>query len=163
MSIFKKSGYLRVLFVGLPFGVASLIGGVQMFNDIPEAPNELEMNKGVLSSFGVTTYYDAGIDLKRELFFVKLNDNEYYTDRRKEREVIENYNYGIGDSITVWTEPDGVYIKQLTANNQMVMSYQPPYWMAWFFTIAGVVFTTMSLFYLIKYSSDFFGETKTEE
>jgi hypothetical protein len=44
----------------------------------------------------------------------------------------------------------------------MVMNYQPPYWMAWFFTLAGIVFTVMSLFYLIKYSSDYFGEKKTE-
>lgn len=162
MNIFKKSGYLRVLFVGLPFGVASLIGGMQMFNEIPDAPEELEMHTGTLTSFGDTTYYDAGIDLDRGLFFVRFNSNAYYTDRRKERELIESYNYSIGDTVTVWTESNGVYIKQLTVNNHMVMSYQPPYWMAWFFTLIGIVFTAMSFFYLIKYSADFFGENKAE-
>ena len=76
--------------------------------------------------------------------------------------MIENHPYSVGDSIMVWTKPNNVYIKQLTANKKMVMNYQPPYWMAWFFTLAGIVFTVMSLFYLIKYSSDYFGEKKTE-
>ncbi len=162
MSIFKKTGYLRVLFFGLPFGIGALIIGIPMFNKIPETPNELEVHNGVLSSFGDTTYYDTGIDLEFETFCIRVNDNNYYTDRRKERELIKSYNYSIGDTVTVWTEPEGVYIKQLTANNQMVMNYQPSYWMAWFFTLAGIVFTAMSLFYLIKYSSDYLGEKKTK-
>ncbi|MGM0582971.1 MAG: hypothetical protein ACQETL_20005 [Bacteroidota bacterium] len=162
MSIFKKTGYLRVLFVGLPFGIGALIVGIPMFKEIPKIPNDLEFHKGVLSSFGDTTYYDKEIDLEFETFYIRLNSNTYFTDRRKEREVIESHNYSVGDTVTVWTEPDDVYIKQLVANNQMVMNYQPPYWMAWFFTLAGIVFTTMSLFYLIKYSSDYFGSQKPE-
>ncbi len=160
MSIFKKTGYLRVLFVGLSFGIGALIVGIPMFNKIPETPNDLEVHKGILSSFGDTTYYDNGIDLEFETFYVKINDKAFYTEKRSVRVIIEIYNYSIGDTIIVWTERDDLYIKQLTANNQMVMNYQPPYWMAWFFTLAGVIFTAMSLFYLIKYSSDYFGEKK---
>lgn len=162
MSIFRKSGYLRVLFVGLPFGIGALIVGIPMFNEIPETPNDLEVHKGLLSSFGDTTYYSQAVDLERSLFYVKFDDKAYYTDSRKEREIVENYNYSIGDTIKVWTKPNGVYIKQLTANNQMVLNYQPPYWMAWFFTLAGAILIAMSLFYLIKYSSDYFGEKKTD-
>ena len=162
MSIFKKTGYLRVLFVGLPFGIGALIVGIPMFNKIPETPNDLEVHNGVLSSFGDTTYYSEAVDLEREVYFIKVDNKVFYTDRDKEREVIENHPYSVGDSIMVWTKPNNVYIKQLTANNKMVMNYQPPYWMVWFFTLAGIVFTVMSLFYLIKYSSDYFGEKKTE-
>ncbi len=162
MNIFKKTGYLRVLFVGLPFGIGALIVGIPMFNKIPERPNDLEVHNGVLSLFGDTIYYSEAVDLEREVYFIKVDNKVFYTDRRKEREVIESYSYTVGDSVTIWTEPDGVYIKQLIVNNQMVMNYQPPYWMAWFFTLAGIVFAAMSLFYLIKYSSDYFGEKKNK-
>lgn len=158
MSIFKKTGYLRVLFAGLPFGIGALIVGLPMFNDIPETPSELEIHKGLLDSFGDKVYYDKDIDIDRNLYHIKFNDSTYYTDRRKERKIIESYHFSIGDTVTVWTKKGSIYIKQLIVNNQKVMSYQPPYWMAWFFTLAGIIFTTMSLFYLIKYSFDYFGK-----
>ncbi|MFA9371014.1 MAG: hypothetical protein ACERIH_04840 [Labilibaculum antarcticum] len=158
MSIFKKSGYLRALFVGLPFGIASLIGGVHMFKEIPDTTKGLELHSGVLNSFGETTYYDEGIDLEMNLFYVKIDADSFYADRRKEREVIESFEYKIGDSVKVWTDLNDVYIRQMDVNNQMVMAYKPPYWMAWFFTLAGILFTVMSVFYLIKYNADYFGE-----
>ncbi|MDM8161516.1 hypothetical protein QUH73_16970 [Labilibaculum sp. K2S] len=158
MNIFKKSGYLRVLFVGLPFGVASLIGGTTMFNEIPETPKELILYEGVLTSFGETTYYEVELDLERTLFYVKINSEMYYADRRKERRIMESYDYKIGDSLKVWTNLNDVYVKQLIVNNQMLMVYKPPYWRAWFFTLAGILFTVMSVFYLIKYNADYFGE-----
>ena len=156
MNIFKKTGYLRVLFVGLPFGIGALIVGIPMFNEIPKTSNDLEKHVGVLRSFGDTIYYDEGIDLESKLFYVRLSENAYYTDRRKEREIIESYKYNIGDSMEIWTKKDKVYIKQIISNNQMIMNYKPPYWQAWFFTLIGIVFTAMSIFYLIKYSSDYF-------
>ncbi len=116
------------------------------------------LHSGVLNSFGATTYYDEGIDLDRTLFNVEISSKMYYTDRRKEREIIESYKYRIGDSIKVWTNQNDVYIKQLIVNNKMVMAYKPPYWRAWFFTLAGILFTVMSVFYLIKYNADYFGE-----
>ena len=158
MNIFKKSGYLRVLFVGLPFGIGALIVGIPLFEEIPKNPDELELHSGVLNSFGETTYYDEGIDLDRTLFYVEINSKMYYTDRRKERVIIESYKYRIGDSIKVWTNLNDVYVKQLIVNNQMLMVYKPPYWRAWFFTLAGILFTVMSVFYLIKYNADYFGE-----
>ncbi len=39
MSILKKSGYLRVLFVGLPFGIGALLIGIPKFDEIPKTPN----------------------------------------------------------------------------------------------------------------------------
>ncbi|WP_461633071.1 hypothetical protein [Labilibaculum euxinus] len=158
MNIFKKSGYLRALFVGLPFGIGSLIVGIPLFEEIPKIPDELELHSGVLNSFGETTYYDEGIDLEMNLFYVKIDTDSYYAGRRKERELLEPYKYEIGDSIKIWTNQNDVYIKQLIVNNQILMVYKPPYWRAWFFTLAGILFTVMSVFYLIKYNADYFGE-----
>ena len=158
MNIFKKSGYLRALFVGLPFGIASLVGGISMFEDIPATSIDLELHKGNLIDYGDTVYYSKAVDLVRNVFFVKIKNDNFYTDRNKEREVIESFEYKIGDSLKVWTNLNDVYIKQLIVNDQMVMAYKPPYWMAWFFTLAGILFTVMSVFYLIKYNADYFGE-----
>lgn len=118
----------------------------------------MELHSGVLNSFWETSYYNEEIDLDMNLFHVKIDTVSYYVGRRKERKIIEPYEYELGDSIKGWTNLNDVYIKQLIVNNQMVMVYKPPYWMAWFFTIAGVVFTVMSVFYLIKYNEDYFGK-----
>ncbi|ASB50178.1 hypothetical protein [Alkalitalea saponilacus] len=72
MSIFKKSGYLRVLFIGLPFGVASLLGGIQIVNDIPDTPKDLKLHEGKLVSYGDAVYYSKAVDLERSVFYLKV-------------------------------------------------------------------------------------------
>ncbi len=157
MSIFKKTGYIRVLTLGLPFGIGCLIVGIPLFKEIPNNDKELIMHEGFLSSFGETDYYSKKADNERNVFCIKIGDSTFYTDRRKEREIIESYNYQIGDSIKVWTDSNDVLIRQLFVNNKIIMRYEPPYWMAWFFTLAGIFFTIMLIYYLIKYFSDLFG------
>ena len=155
-SIFKKSGYLRVLFVGLPFGIGSLIVGLPMFKSIPNSSNELILHEGRVVDFGETKYYSEDIDFEHETFFIRISSNKFYTDRRKEREIIENTDYRIGDKIKIWTKPNNLYISQLKLNDQMIMKYKPPYWIAWSFTIFGAIFSVMCIYVLIADRSEFF-------
>jgi hypothetical protein len=158
MSIFKKTGYLRALFVGLPFGVVSLFGGIVQFNNIPESVENLELQTGNIIDYGMTEYYDKGVDVHRDVYFFEIDSlGEFYSDLNDHTELLKSIEKEwINSYAEIWIKENNPYIKQLRIDNNLIIEYKPPYWMAWTFTLIGILFTTMSIFYLIRYSSDYF-------
>ncbi|MCB2195013.1 MAG: hypothetical protein KQH79_04095 [Bacteroidetes bacterium] len=158
MNTFKKSGYLRALFIGLPFGIYALYVGLSDFKDIPQKTDNLVKVSGIIVSHGTKEYYDSAVDVHREVYYFELDNGlEYYSELEKHKEFLNNINKDwINSGIEVWIKNQSLYIKQLKIDNKLIIKYEPPYWVAWFFTILGVVFTGLSVIYLIKYSSDFF-------
>lgn len=154
-SIFAKSSYARILFVGLPFGIGCLIVGITQFGKIPDTDEKLQKHFGIIKSLGDTTYYIPKDDMTIKLYHIRINDTLFYADRTKKQNNIKAANLVVGDSIMIWTDLDDNIIEQLTLNNEMVMPYKPPYWLAWGFTLFGVFMTIGSIKVLIQDRKDF--------
>jgi hypothetical protein len=152
MGIPEKYTYYWTIFSGLPFGVAAFIMGIYLFFAIPSNLNELQKIEGKINDFGTKVIYDASINAKGKVFYIKFDEYiEYYTDLAKHQELLEKYcknNEVLNNKAIVWTEKDEDYIEQISINNEIVISYEPPYWAAWTFLIGGIVITIGAILYL---------------
>ncbi len=158
-----KSGYLKVLFVGLPFGLGCLIVGINNFINIPRTTEQLKSINGEITSFGMKDIYDKGADSVFEVFFIVINNREYYADLgwkidtlQKRLPVQLKYN----KFATVWHERGRKYIEQISVGENILYEYKPPYWIAHFFFWIGLITLVSGVGYLILHPEDLTGKKR---
>jgi hypothetical protein len=158
MRIFKKSSYLRIIITLIPFGIASLIGGIKQFDTIPNNIDKLEKIQGYIFSAGIGQHYIKELDNNISVYKITLkNENGYYyTELKKDIEILEYKNLKTEDNVIIWTKIGNNSIKKIELNGEILIAYNPPYWMAWFFTLIGILFMTASIYFLVRYSSYYF-------
>jgi hypothetical protein len=158
MGISDRYTYFWTIFSGLPFGVGCFIIGIYFFFHIPADIEGLEKYNGKIADYGVKEVYEKSTDTHRDLFFIQLNKElEFYSDLGKHRKLFIEYFKGknlIDHKINVWTEKNDQYIEQLSVDGEIVLKYDPPYWMAWTFFIMGILVTTGAIFYLKNNDDD---------
>ena len=163
MGYIKKYSYLRALFVGVPFGLYCFITGVNLFIDLPKSEKDLNLVSGKI------VQYESKFVAKEkiEVFVLTLDNNKvYYSENEKERVMMVGYfakrNF-IGAKAEVWKDYDpdyDMYIEQLTVNNEMVIKFNPTFWVAHFFFWLGVITLSSALIYVIKHPEDLTGKKK---
>ncbi|MFW6247395.1 MAG: hypothetical protein ACOC22_04480 [bacterium] len=160
MSVIKKYSYLRVIIIGIPFGLLSLISGIKLFGTLTKV-NELEKVDGIIKTI-------ESKDLKRgertyDLVEISLKNGDSFYSGEFKHEIVDyfNSNPSSGKSITIWHETGKDYIKQLSIDNNLLFEYSPPYWIAHFFLWLGIVTLMSALIYVIKHPEDLFGKKKT--
>jgi len=158
MSISDKYTFYWTVFVGIPFGVICLINGISLFFTIPSNVDNLEKYSGRIEDYGFKEVYFETVDTKGNFFFIKLKkSDEFYNDLKKNRKILKDYikEKNLKNMMAIiWTEKGDNIIKQISINNKIIISYDPPYWMAWTFFIAGIIITTGAIFYLKKNAGD---------
>ncbi len=160
MSVFKRYSYIRAIFIGIPFGIVCIIVGTQKFFEIPKDIAELYCEEIMVSSYGMKIIYDDGADSNFNVFYIKTNDKEYYTELGKNIDILEKELPVLlrqTNIIKVWHLDGDNYIKQLSVNNFILIEYSPPYWIAHFFLWLGIITLSTGLVYVIKHPEDFTG------
>ncbi|MFA8435135.1 MAG: hypothetical protein ACEPOZ_11515 [Marinifilaceae bacterium] len=163
MSVIKKYGYIRAIIVGIPFGIACLIVGVGQFKDIPKSINELDKSEGIIESFGIKDIYDAEIETDLNVFFIKLKNDEYYTELGRNIEILKTHmpvKLKKTSKVTIWHKKNEKYIEQLLIDNELLIKYVPPYWIAHFFFWLGLVTTISGIVYVVKHPEDLTGKKR---
>ena len=164
MSHIKRYSYIRAILIGIPFGIVCVIVGVQKFFEIPKDIFELSCEEVTVSSYGMKTIYDNGADSNFNVFYIKTDDKEYYTELGKNIDILEKELPVLlkqTNNIKVWYLDGDNYIKQLSVNNFILIEYSPPYWIAHFFLWLGIITLSAGLIYMIKHPEDLTGKKKT--
>ena len=160
MSIIKKYSYLRAIIIGIPFGLLSLISGINLFGTLTKI-DELKKVEGIIKNI-------ESKELKRgertyDLVEISLNSGDCFYSGEFKHKIINyfNSNQSTGKSITIWHEKGKDYIKQLLVDNKLLIKYKPPYWIAHFFLWLGIITLTSALIYVIKHPEDLTGRKKS--
>lgn len=158
MGLIKKYSYLRTLFVGIPFGIASLVVGINQFKNTPSSTSELENIKSKVQSFGIKSIYDKNAETNFQVFYIKLdNYDEFYTAIGKQKTLLKNTlprRLKGNKEVTVWHKKQSRYIEQLSVGDELLIKYSSPYWVAHFFTWLGVITLVSGGIYLIRHPED---------
>lgn len=159
MNIIKKYSYLRTIIIGIPFGLLSLISGINLFGTLTKT-DELKKVEGIIKSIDSK-------ELKRgnrtyDLIEISLNSGDCFYSGEYKHEIEEFFNSKqyIGKFITIWHETGKDYIKQLSVDELLLIEYKPPYWIAHFFFWLGVITLSSGLIYVIKHPEDLTGIKK---
>jgi len=158
MGISEKYTYYWTIFTGLPFGIVCFIGGIYLFFSTPSNIDTLKKYNGKIKEYGLKEYYNKELNTRGEVFYVTIRPNlEFYSSYGKHQKKLIRYFKGKGlvnHSTTLWTEKNEKYIEQLSIDGKIILKYKPPYWIAWIFLIAGILITTLAIFYLKKNAGD---------
>ncbi|MBN1113058.1 MAG: hypothetical protein JXA53_09125 [Bacteroidales bacterium] len=161
MGFIKNYSYLRALLVGVPFGLFCLVSGINMFIDLPKNEKDLNLVSGKIVK------YELKFARKTDRFIITLdNKKEYYSENGKDRALLVKYfakRNLIGAEAVVWKDSDpdyNMYIEQLKVNNEMVIKFNPTFWVAHFFLWLGVITLASALIYVIKHPEDLTGKKK---
>ncbi len=142
-----------MLIVGIPFGLVCLIVGVSQFFKIPSSINELVINTGYITNIGEKTIYDEKADSLFEVVFIETdNKNEYYSLLKKHKSQIRNEwkdQIIVNNRVTIWHKEQRNYIEQLAIENEILIEYSPPYWIAHFFFWLGLITLITAIGYVI--------------
>ncbi|MRT94144.1 hypothetical protein [Ancylomarina sp. 16SWW S1-10-2] len=179
MSFIKKYSYLRALFVGVPFGISCIIGGIRVYNETAEF-EDLIMEEGIIYNIESKIIEEG----ERIYDFVELtladgskySSGEYKNDilsffaEKPYKNKIIKYNNEIlsfpikelykNKTIKIWHEERQDNIRQLSVGEEVLIEYSAPYWMAYFFFLLGVITLVSALIYVIKHPEDYTGEKK---
>ncbi len=158
-----KSGYLKVLFVGLPFGLGCLITGIKDFIELPKSINYLVLEEGDIQTYGVKTIYDSGAKTDFKVFYIKISESEYYAALKSQKEVLRKqlpHYLRETKHISLWHEKGRKYIKQISVGENILYEYKPPYWMAHFFFWIGLITLVSGVGYLILHPEDLTGKKR---
>jgi hypothetical protein len=155
MGVSEKYSYVWTLFKGLPFGIFSVVIGLNLFLKTPSNVNELEKITGCVEWYGEKSIYMQEIDATGSVFAMKVDSKLFYNERNKVREKLQAKipnAYANKREVTIWFVPQNK-IKQLSIDGDIVVSYKP-YGTAIFFICFGVLITVGAIIYAIKYKSD---------
>jgi hypothetical protein len=150
--------------VGIPFGITSLVVGINLFRNTPGSTSELEKIQGGIQSFGIKNIYDKEAETNFQVFYIKLDThNEFYTAIGKQKALLKTNlpkRLKRNQVVTVWYKKQSKYIEQLSVGDKLLIEYSPPYWIAHFFTWLGVITLASGGIYLIKHPEDLTGKKK---
>lgn len=155
MGLPEKYSYLWTIFKGLPFGVGSIIIGLNLFLKTPADVKELEKVVGQIEWFGEKNIYMQEIDATGNVFAVKIASELFYSEKKKVWDKLKAelpIAYKNNKEVIIWFVPPNK-IKQLSIDGKIVVPYKP-YGTAIFFICFGVLITIGAIVYALKYKSD---------
>ena len=159
MGYIKKYSYLRAFFIGIPFGIACIVGGIKTFNELPEV-GELIKVEGVISKIEPRVLREG----ERIYDFVEitLNNGKKYSSGEYKEDILNFFekHKALNKVVKIWHENEHDNIRQLVYGDIMLIKYKPPYWIAHFFLWLGVITLAAALIYVIKHPEDLTGKKK---
>jgi len=158
MSIFDRTSYLRALFVLLPFGIVFLFFGIR---GLAERETDLVQYNGVINNVYLGIRYNENIDEYMEAIHIEIVDNESIF-RTYIAKHIERLKHSInkGDTVTLWTRSQNYRIVKLQRGEELLIPFNSTTWMDLFILLIGIVFTLLSVVYIIKHPEDLWGGDK---
>jgi hypothetical protein len=89
MRAYKRSGYIRTLIIGVPFGIYALFIGVSKFQNIINDVNSFNTISGMILVHGTKEYYDQNIDVHRKVYFFRIDSiGDFCTELGKHRKYL---------------------------------------------------------------------------
>jgi hypothetical protein len=158
MGFFDRTSYLRALLILLPFGLIGLYFGI---TGLIEKESDLVKYEGVISRAKVDNMYDNLVEKYSKAYQIELKGVEpiFRTYITKHIEVLEP-SVNIGDKVTLWTRKNSHEIIKLEFNDKLLIPFNPTTWMDILILIIGIIFSTLSVAYLIKHPEDLWGGDK---
>ncbi len=157
-----KSGYLKVLFVGLPFGLGCLITGINKFIEIPNNIDGLVLVEGEVSKYGLRRIKSD--DSNYEVFYIEVKQKGwYYTELKKRKKILQtelSVNLKKTNHVKIWHRKNRRNIEQVSVGERKMYEYKPPYWMAHFFFWIGLITLVSGVGYLILHPEDLTGKKR---
>lgn len=151
MSYFNKAEYLSALFRMLPFGLGALIIGANGLLS-KSSPDSLEKVTGSIIWYGYKDIYIKSSHDIDNAFVLDISNKsdtfEYHTFATNYIEILKEKKLSKGNKITVWG--DEKIIAQILYNNELIIKYDGNKWLYVFFLLLGIIYTTITLLYLIK-------------
>ncbi|ALO13814.1 hypothetical protein L21SP5_00132 [Salinivirga cyanobacteriivorans] len=161
MKYIKKYSYLHTAFIGIPTGLAFLIGGIVYFYKAPMDVNDLKKIEGVIISAGLKTYYEN--NQKYSHFLVELDKYGVYKSvygKHIEKLVNIPRDSFFNKDVDLWVSHNDDIIRQLQFDNQNIIKFTPRYWIGHVFLWFGLITLISSIIYVIKHPEDLTGKKK---
>lgn len=158
MSIFDRTSYFRALFVLLPFGITGLYFGI---SGLIEKESNLDKYEGIVSYVHSGYLYSKLTDGFTKAYQIRIEeiDEIFRTHITKHMEILEP-SLSAGDRITLWTRDDSLGIVKLQRNEELLIPFNSTTCMDLLILLIGIVFTSLSIIYIIKHPEDLWGGDK---
>lgn len=158
MGFFDRTSYLRALLILLPFGLTGLYFGI---TGLLEKESDLHHFEGIVSETRLRPMYNDNIEKYMEAYQIEIEGIEpiFHTFIAKHIETL-NHALNVGDTISIWTREKNYRIVKLKREEELLLTFNPTTWMDILILIIGIVFTTLSVAYLIKHPEDLWGGDK---
>jgi hypothetical protein len=152
MSYFNKAEYLTALFRMLPFGLGALIIGANGLLS-KSSVDSLKKNTGTVVWYGDKVIYTEDFHKYEQVFVVQIKDSidtlRFHTYATAYREALISKLPKKGEKVTIWAK-ENKRIEQVQYKNDLIIKYTGYTGVYVFFLLLGIIYTTITLLYLIK-------------
>ncbi len=167
MGVKDKSGYLTALFRLLPFGVLALYYGIQGLV-YKTSTDSLYKIHGEVIYAGTKTIQSKRTSTYKDAFVIEVSDNRYdtiecYTFVTVDRKALQVLEGVKGGEIMIWVDPESDnLIEQVKYNGRLIIEFNGAYYVYLFFVTIGIVYTVITLIYLISYPEHLFKRSDSQ-
>jgi hypothetical protein len=154
MRLFDQLRYSRTILIILPLGLVLLFLGWRNLINSPSDVNDFRIIEGLVKEFYIKPIFIKSCDCEMETFFLKVNGRKNEIKTRVEKNVsILKSLVKKNSKVRVWTDDDN-YIQQLEIQDETVIKYKRSIKYTYFFILAGLIISVVSIVYLLRYPDD---------